>query len=149
MQIVPARRIEVCIGAQALTRRDASVANSKQVSGLVGPTLVALFVSEFPLFQPNLYDARIPPVVYLSGVLTCVADLAVVHAHNVWARNGTLLITLCGWLSLALRLLRMFAAGQYRQPTQGASSKTFLALEGFLLAVALTITVRAYSCSPT
>jgi hypothetical protein len=42
----------------------------------------------------------------------------------------------------------MFAAGQHRPPTQGASSMTFLALERFLLAVALTITVKAYRCSP-
>jgi hypothetical protein len=43
--------------------------NSKRIAGLVGPTLVAMLVSEFPLVQPHLYDAQIPPVVYLSGVL--------------------------------------------------------------------------------
>jgi hypothetical protein len=96
MQNVPARLMEVCIGAQALTILHASVANSKQVGGLVGPTLVAVLVSEFPLFQPNLYDAQIPSVVNLSGVLTFVSDLAVVQPHNVWARNGTVLITRCG-----------------------------------------------------
>ena len=39
--------------------------NSKQVGGLVGPTLVAMLVAEFPLFSPRLYDAPIPPMIYL------------------------------------------------------------------------------------
>jgi hypothetical protein len=125
------------------------VANSKQVGSLVGPTLVAMLVSEFPLVQPNLYDAQIPPVIYLSGVLMFVAGLAVVRAHNVWARNWTVLITLSGWCSLALGLVRMFAASQYRQLTQGTSSMTFMVLEGCLLVVALTITYKAYSGNTT
>jgi hypothetical protein len=121
------------------------VANSKQVGGLVGPALVAILVSEFPGVQPTLYDTQIPPVVYLSGVLLFVAGLAVVRSHNVWARNWTVLITLSGWFFLALGLVRMFAASQYLQATQGAGSMTFMVLEGLLLVVALTITFKAYS----
>ena len=123
------------------------MANSKQVGGLVGPTLVAMLISEFPLVQPNLYDTQIPPVIYLSGVLMFVAGLAVVRAHNVWARDWTVLITLSGWFFLALGLVRMFAASQYRQATQGASSITFMVLEGCLLVVALIITFKAYSAN--
>ena len=121
------------------------MANSKQVGGLVGPTLVAMLISEFPLVQPNLYDAQSPPVIYLSGVLFFVAGLAVVRAHNVWAPNWTVLITVSGWSFLALGLVRMFAASQYRQATQGASSMTFMVLEGFLVVIALIITFKAYS----
>lgn len=111
----------------------------------MGPTLVAMLIAEFPLVQPNLYDAQTPPVVYLSGLLFFVAGLAVVRAHNVWARNWTVLITLSGWSFLALGLVRMFAATQYRQATQGSSSMTFMVLEGCLLVVALIITFKAYS----
>lgn len=125
------------------------MANSKQVGGLVGPTLVAMLISEFPLIQPNLYDAQSPPVVYLSGVLFFVAGLAVVRAHNVWARNWTVLITLSGWSFLALGLIRMFAASQYRQAAQGASSMTIMVLEGCLLVVALIITFKAYTSNTT
>jgi hypothetical protein len=125
------------------------VANSKQVGGLVGPTLVAILVSEFPLVQPNLYDAQIPPVIYLSGVIGFVAGLAIVRAHNVWARNWTVLITLSGWMVLALGLVRMFAANRYQRATQGANSMTFMVLEGCLLIVALIITGKAYSGDTT
>ena len=70
--------------------------NSKFIGGILGPTLIVMVASEFPLIQPHLYDEQIPPVVYLSGVLMFVAGLAIVHSHNVWQRDWTLLITLCG-----------------------------------------------------
>jgi uncharacterized membrane protein HdeD (DUF308 family) len=108
-----------------------------------------MLVSESPLVQPDLYDAQTPPVIYLSGVLLFIAGLAVVRAHNVWARDWTVLITLTGWFCLALGLVRMFAASSYRQATQGTSSMTFMVLEGLLLVVALTITVKSYSRNTT
>src|SRR5271165_6189645 len=86
------------------------MSESKRIAGLVGPTIVAMIVSEFPLVQPHLYDAQIPPVVYLSGVLMFVAGLAIVRAHNRWARDWTVLITLSGWFGIVLGLIRMFAA---------------------------------------
>ena len=121
------------------------MANSKYIGGLIGPTLAVMLVSEFPLVQPHLYDAQIPPVVYLSGVLMFVAGLTVVRAHNVWVRNWTVLVTITGWFFLALGLIRMFAASQYRQATQDTSPSVFMFLEGCLLVVALIITFKAYS----
>jgi hypothetical protein len=59
-------------------------AESRRIAGLIGPTMIVMIVSEFPLVQPHLYDAQIPPVVYLSGVLMFVAGLAIVRAHNPW-----------------------------------------------------------------
>ena len=125
------------------------MSNSKQVGGLLGPALVAMLVSEFPLVQPQLYDAQIPPVVYVSGVLMLVGGLAVVRAHNVWARDWTALVTLSGWFLLALGLVRMFAANRYLQATQGATTTGFIVLEGCLLVVALTITFKAYRGNTT
>ena len=122
--------------------------NSKQIAGLVGPTLVAMLISVFPLVQPHLYDSQIPPVVYLSGVLMFVAGLAVVRVHNLWVRNWSVLVTLTGWFFLLLGLLRMFAASQYHQATAGASSTVFIALEGVLLVVALIITYQGYRRPP-
>src|SRR5262245_14196002 len=120
------------------------MANSRQIAGLVGPTLLAALVSEFPLVQPHLYDTQIPPVVYLSGVLAFVAGLAIVRAHNHWVRDWTLLVTLVGWFLLVLGLIRMFGAGRYRQIAAGTSSVVFMALEGILFLVALIITYQGY-----
>ena len=118
--------------------------NSQRIAGLVGPSIVAMVTSEFPLVQPHLYDAQIPPVVYLSGTLLFVAGLAIVRAHNHWALDWTVLVTLSGWFSLLLGLFRMFAATAYQHAPARAGTATFIALEAVLLVCGLVMTYRAY-----
>ena len=119
--------------------------NSKEIAGLVGPTFVVMLISEFPLVQPHLYDAQIPPVVYLSGVLMFVAGLAIVRAHNHWVRDWTVLVTLSGWFALILGLFRMFAASLYQRSSANTSPIAFILIESILLIVALIMTVKAYA----
>jgi hypothetical protein len=119
--------------------------NSKRIGELLGPTLMVMVASEFPLIQPHLYDEQIPPVVYLSGVLMFVAGLAIARSHNLWQRNWTLLVTLCGWFLLALGLFRMFAASFYRFASGNASSLFFIIIECILFAIGSLITWRAYT----
>lgn len=121
-----------------------STSNSKRVAGLVGPTIVAVIASEFPLVQPHLYDAQIPPVVYLSGVLMFVGGLAIVRAHNHWALDWSLLVTLSGWFALGLGLLRMFAAEAYHRSAADTGAATFMIIEGILFAAGVVMTVAAY-----
>lgn len=123
------------------------MASSKRIAGLLGPTIVVMVASEFPLVQPHLYDAQIPPVVYLSRVLLFVAGLAIVRAHNVWRRDWTVLVTLSGWFFLLLGLFRMFAAGLYQRSSANASSIFFMMLEGILFVLGLIMTFKAYSRS--
>jgi hypothetical protein len=118
--------------------------NSKRIAALVGPTIVAMVSSELPLVQPHLYDAQIPPVVYLSGVLMFVGGLAIVRAHNNWARDWTVLVTLSGWFFLALGLFRMFDAAAYQRGSAGMSATVFMILEGALLILGLIMTFQAY-----
>lgn len=120
------------------------MANSKRIAGLLGPTLAAMLAAEFPLVQPHLYDAQIPPVVYLSGVLMFVGGLAVVRAHNHWRRDWTVLVTLSGWFGVVLGLIRMFSADSYRQASATTGARTFMVLEGVLFAAALVMTFKAY-----
>ena len=119
--------------------------NSKRISGLVGPVLIAMLLSEFPLVQPHLYDTQIPPVVYLSGTLMFIGGLAIVRAHNSWVRNWTVLVTLTGWFFLVLGLVRMFAAGSYQRGSANTSQTVFIILEGILLILAVFMTYKAYS----
>ena len=117
---------------------------SRNIAGLLGPSLMAMLVSEYPLVQPNLYDSQIPPVIYVSGVLFFVAGLAIVRVHNVWVRNWPVLVTLTGWFFFVLGLIRMFAATQYRQAVAGTSSVGLMVAEGVLFIIALIITYQAY-----
>jgi general stress protein CsbA len=123
---------------------EVNVTSSKQLAGLIGPTIVAIIVSEFPLVQPRLYEDQIPPVIYLSGVLLFVAGLAVVYAHNRWRRDWTVLVTLSGWFALVLGLIRMFAASAYQQGFSNTSPVTLVVFEGILLVAGLIMTFQAY-----
>jgi uncharacterized membrane protein HdeD (DUF308 family) len=123
--------------------------NSKRIAGLLGPTIVVMVAAEFPLVQPHLYDAQIPPVVYLSGVLMFVAGLAIVRAHNQWKLDWTVLVTLSGWFFLVLGLFRMFAAGLYQRSSATASSTFFMILEGILFVIGLIMTFKAYTRDET
>jgi len=121
------------------------MANSKRIAALLGPIIVMMVASEFPLVQPHLYDAQIPPVVYLSGVLMFVGGLAIIQAHNHWARDWTVLVTLSGWFGLVLGLFRMFAAGAYQRQSATTSTTVFMVIEAFLLTIGLIMTFKAYS----
>ncbi len=103
-----------------------------------------MVISEFPLVQPHLYDTQIPPVVYLSGVLMFVGGLMIVRAHNRWARDWTVLVTLSGWFFLALGLFRMFAAGLYQRGSAQTSATLFMVMEGVLVVLGLIMTFQAY-----
>ena len=120
------------------------MSDSKRIAGLLGPTIVAMVVSEFPLVQPHLYDTQIPPVVYLSGTLMFVGGLAIVRAHNRWRRDWTVLVTLSGWFFLVLGVFRMFAASAYQRSSASAGASVFMVLEGVLAVLGLYMTYRAY-----
>jgi 1,4-dihydroxy-2-naphthoate octaprenyltransferase len=122
-----------------------ATANSRRIAALVGPTIVAMVASEFPLVQPHLYDTQIPPVVYLSGVLMFLGGLAIVRAHNHWMLDWSALVTLSGWFFLLLGLLRMFAASRYQRGAAATSATSFMVLEGILLVVGLVISFKGYS----
>ena len=49
-----------------------------------------------------------PALMFLSGVITLPAGLAIVLTHNIWAGDWRILITILGWLAViggAVRLL--------------------------------------------
>jgi len=49
------------------------------------------------------------PLMFIVGILTLAAGLAMVIAHNVWSGGApTVIVTLVGWLTLAKGLLFLF-----------------------------------------
>jgi hypothetical protein len=120
--------------------------NSKSVAGLLGPTIIALILSENEFVNPHLYDAQIPPVVYLSGTLLLVAGLAIVRTHNQWTVGWPVLVTVIGWFAVLLGLFRMFAPTIYEHGAQ-ENPAVLLALEILGLAIGALLTAKAYSSS--
>jgi hypothetical protein len=50
---------------------------------------------------------RSPALIFLSGIITLPAGLAIVLVHNVWTPDWRVLITLVGWLALITGAVRM------------------------------------------
>lgn len=120
-----------------------SVQDSRALAAIIGPTVVAMLLSENQFVNPHLYDLQIPPVVYLSGVLLFLAGLLIIRAHNLWTRRWPVLITIVGWLALGLGLFRMFSPNLYAKGAQG-NAPALLVIEALGLVVGLFLTFKAY-----
>ncbi|MBX3371145.1 MAG: hypothetical protein KF793_12220 [Nitrospira sp.] len=83
------------------------MAQSKQVAALLGPSLIAVSVTES--LNLEIFTNTSAPLTYLNGTLLFVAGLTIVRAHNYWMPRWPVLITLTGWLLLLGGLIRMVA----------------------------------------
>ena len=78
---------------------------------LIGPLFVALGLAM--LVNPAVLHAmaeeflRSYALIFLSGLLTLVAGLAIVNVHNSWTRDWRVIITVLGWLSVIGGVLRI------------------------------------------
>jgi hypothetical protein len=90
IRVMPAK------GAEAMTI-------STYLAQLIGPVILAAAVGLF--LNREGYRAmaqeflRSPALIYLSGVLTMIAGVAIVLAHNLWVADWSVLITIFGWLA--------------------------------------------------
>ncbi len=101
--------------------------DSKQLAALIGPTLIALAVTEAA--NIDVFANQIAPVVYLNGAVLFVVGLALVRAHNIWTLRWPLIVTLIGWGGLILGLWRM-AMPEAPQLAGNVSTYAILAVMG-------------------
>lgn len=50
-------------------------------------------------------------VIFMAGMITLVAGLAMVNVHNLWVADWRVLITLFGWISVVAGVFRMACPG--------------------------------------
>ena len=114
--------------------------DSKRVAGLLGPSLIAITLSE--MMNAHIWAAIIAPVTYLAGALWFVAGLSIIRAHNKWRGGWPVIVTLVGWFAILGGLFRMFAPEVAQQGAQNTFA-TF-ASQLVLLAAGIFLTFRAY-----
>jgi hypothetical protein len=125
--------------------------SSKTISGLLGPTLVAMAVAmllnlgSMPAIAAQV--ARDLALIYMSGIILFVAGLAIVRAHNVWSGGWPVLVTVLGWLALLGGLVRMFfptrLAGIAAQ--MGANRALLVGFAIIMLVLGGFLSYKAYS----
>ena len=118
--------------------------SSVRLAGLLGPTLIALTVTEWLNIDVFIAAAgpSFGPHVYLNGTLVFVAGLAIVRAHNVWVRGWPVLITVVGWFALVAGLGRMAAP----MAAQAAAQSSVILYGTFvvLFAIGVVLSFKAY-----
>lgn len=116
------------------------MADSRQLAGIIGPTLVTVTISE--TINLPIWTNNIATLTYLNGCLLFIAGLSIIRAHNVWTLRWPVFVTLIGWLALLGGTFRMFA------PTarQGGENAATYALIAALFAIGCVLTVQA--CRP-
>jgi hypothetical protein len=93
-----------------------TVMYSKLIAGLTGPVMaamgVALLVNRdlFPDMVGQIADSY--ALIFLSGILSLLAGVAIVRVHNVWSGGWPVLITVIGWLAVAGGLGRLWIPQQ-------------------------------------
>ncbi len=113
--------------------------DSKQLAGLIGPTLIALAVTE--AINMDIFVNQIAPVVYLNGAILFIAGIAIVRAHNLWTWRWPIIITLTGWVALIVGLWRM-AMPETPQIAENVLTYMILAAIG---AFGTILSVKVYS----
>lgn len=98
--------------------------DSKQMAGLIGPSLMAVTASEF--LNLGIWAVHIPTLTYLNGSILFVAGLAIVRTHNLWTWRWPVCVTLVGWLAMAGGLYRMFLPAA-PQLTDGLAARVVIA----------------------
>lgn len=115
--------------------------NSKQIAGLIGPSLVAVTISE--MLNVHIWAGNTAAGVYIDGTLLFVAGLAIIRAHNLWVRSWPVLVTLTGCFLMLLGLFRMFFP---ELQLEGARNTSAVIMETMpVLAVGIFLTFKAYS----
>jgi len=83
---------------------------------LLGPIFALVGVAL--LFKAKAFRALLqgfiesPVLIYLAGFLGLLGGLALVLAHNVWALDWPLIITLLGWATLVRAVVTIFLPEQ-------------------------------------
>jgi hypothetical protein len=114
------------------------MANSKSIAGLIGPTLMALALSE--ALNLHIWAVNIAPVTYLNGALLFIAGLSIIRAHNCWTLGWPVIVTLMGWIVILMGLFRMFVP-QAQQLTESAAAYVLFVA---LFATGVFLTFKAY-----
>jgi hypothetical protein len=115
------------------------MSNSKLIAGLVGPTFIALSLSE--ALNYHIWAVNIAPVTYLNGTLLFIAGVSILRAHNIWVRGWQVMATLAGWVALLFGMWRMF----FPEAKQGGDIASMYFVFIMLFVIGVFLTFKAYS----
>ena len=127
------------------------MSTSKTIAALLGPTLVASAATVLANrdAMPALIEgmAQSPMLVVLAGYAAFVPGLAIVYFHNRWTGGWPVVVTVMGWLSLIIGLIRMIFPMQIAAMASKlapAPSSAFIAIGVVFLLIGGFLSFKAY-----
>ena len=124
--------------------------NSKLIAGLAGPALMAIgvgaLVNRHAMERMAGELAGNTALVFIAGLLSLVAGLAIVRVHNIWSGGWQIVVTVLGWLAIAGGLVRMWLPDMAAPMAAAFTSRPQLILAAGLVNLALGafLTAKAY-----
>jgi hypothetical protein len=123
---------------------------TKVIAGFIGPPMAAIGIAMlvnrqmFPEMAAQL--AQNYAVIFLSGILSLLAGIAIVRVHNVWSGGWPVIVTVLGWLLIAGGLARMWAPQMAAPIAESFSGEpTLLLLAGIvILGLGAFLSFKAY-----
>jgi len=120
--------------------------NSIFLARLIGPLLLAVGIGIFVngAIYRMLADEflRSRALIYLSGLLTMTAGLALILTHNVWRADWPVIITILGWLAAIGGAVRIIAP----QGTERVGRQVLKHKHGLTIGGAVWLAVGAVLC---
>jgi hypothetical protein len=88
-----------------------SFAPAVLIARLVGPTFIAIAAGV--LLNASFYVGAVieavhsPTLVYLSGIASLLAGLAIVNAYTAWTSDWRVVVTVIGWILVIAGIVRI------------------------------------------
>jgi hypothetical protein len=120
--------------------------NSIFLARLIGPLMltvgIGIFVNGavYRMLADEFLRSR--ALIYLSGLLTMTAGLALILTHNVWRADWPVIITILGWLAAIGGAFRIIAP----QGTERIGRQVLKHKHGLTIAGAVWLVVGAVLC---
>jgi len=115
---------------------------------LIGPFALALGLalvvqgSGFRTFAGEFMAS--PALIFLSGVITLPAGLAIVLTHNGWTPDWRVVITIVGWLAVVTGAIRMIVPQQAAAKARGVIAQPLIPKIGAAIWLAIGALLSYY-----
>ena len=115
---------------------------------LIGPFALALGLAllvQGPGFRTFAGEFMASPaLIFLSGVITLPAGLAIVLTHNVWTPDWRGVITIVGWLAVVTGAIRMIVPQQAAAKARGVIAQPLIPKIGAAIWLAIGALLSYY-----
>lgn len=114
---------------------------SKTIARLMGPVMLAMglgmVIENDTMRELSREFLSNRGLIYLAGMLTLLAGLAIVNLHNLWTDDWRVIITVFGWLAIVGGLFRILLPGQVQALGTGMTENIVLMIIGGLALIVL------------